>query len=182
MIILHPADQTNPAASALEADPRLAPIFIAIASTDGLMVDAAFEEAEAFLIYETSRSGGEPVLVEQRHALMPDEPADGTLEAVRAEWALELLADVRCIVAADFGLPTRPLLDARGILGLDGERSVPQALKEAMGELGIPEAAAAPAGKHGCGSAKKSGCGKCCATRKKPHAHEHAGGGCGCGH
>lgn len=192
MIILHPSDQPMPPASAQEADPRHAPISIAIASTDGLMVDAAFEEAESFRIYVTDRTGSTPELIEQRHALPEDANAD---ESARARWNAELLADIHLVVAADFGVPTVELLEAGGLWLLDGERSVQQALEAAMEALGLAAADSdvrlatannatvagsasatdSPASTghvhkhavHGCGHGGKSGCGKCCAARKK---------------
>lgn len=118
---------------------------IAVASSDGARVDLHFGAASFFSIYEVD-DGGHYSLLEQRTVSQPE--ADGTpaacapaacgsgacgqggggCGAAGPSARVELLADVRAVVAAKIGFNVTKQLEKKAISGFDVDCTVQEAL------------------------------------------------------
>ena len=134
---------------------------VAVASTDGTLVDEHFGRARVFRIYEVEEDGLSR-LVEQRE-VAPLERSGGTAHGSDA--AVERLADVNAVLAAQIGPHAQGALTRRGIRSFALGGPVVKALasygkRHRLLDVKVPGLAAgySPDRKCGGGCSPKGGC------------------------
>lgn len=127
---------------------------VAVASTDGLVINEHFGRANEFLIYDVNDSGSH-TLIETRQIIQS--PADSHDQGVAAKAVL--LADVEVVLVAQIGPGAEKVLRQRGIIALTITGAIEKALVAygkrgkfiKTGVLNVPVSGCS--GSHGsCGS------------------------------
>lgn len=131
---------------------------VAVASTDGININEHFGRAKEFLIYEVNETGTYQFLESRQ---IP--PATGSEHMHAASRAVELLADVEAVLAAQIGPRAEMELMGKGVFALAVTGPVDQALPTygRRGKLLKRIKASRPAA--GCpGTSGAEGCGGAC--------------------
>lgn len=84
---------------------------VAVASSDGVIIDEHFGRAKEFYIFEVFESG-EYLLLERRQTI---ESVDNTAEHGHAKLSVELLQDVEAVLIAQIGPNASKMLESKGI-------------------------------------------------------------------
>lgn len=96
---------------------------IAVASTDGLVINEHFGRANEFLIYDVNQIGSHSLLETRQFTLSPADSHDHGLAAKAG-----LLADVEVVLVAQIGPGAEKVLRQRGIIALTITGTIEKAL------------------------------------------------------
>ena len=96
---------------------------VAVASTDGLVINEHFGRANEFLIYDVNDTGSHTLLETRQIALSPADSHDQGLAAKAG-----LLADVKVVLVAQIGPGAEKVLRQKGIIALTITGTIEKAL------------------------------------------------------